>query len=314
MNIVLTFDNNYTQHAAVVIASACYNNKKNITFYVVSDYISEKNLSRLNEIVFQYNCTIKYVQLSLDSLNEIDKFPIGKKTANTYINKSAYYRLFIPYVLDIDKALYLDCDIVVSSDLSELYNYSFHSEICIASLEDNIAVSSKGPSRLGYPSTYSYFNSGVLLLDLNLMRTLYSFTDLLKCLEERKNSIMYHDQDVLNILFHNHKVFIPLIYNVMDVFLIKNINLPPSLVGQYKSVYNPTVIHYSGSIKPWHKECKNPYRFEYLRYLRMTPWNGICFSYKYDTIGERLIYIIKNVIKKVLEFLHVRYFSYIVLD
>ena len=308
MNIILTFDNNYCQHAAVVMASICHNNNGNIEFYVVSEYISEDNLSKLTATIESYGCSLHYVKLSFDI---IDKLPIGKNTANTYVNKSTYYRLFIPYIVDIDKALYLDCDIVVCGNINSFYNTQFPEDICIVGVEDELHNSSSSPIRLGYPIKYSYFNAGVLLLNLKLIRKLYSLNDLLECLEKNEKKIKYHDQDVLNILFHKHKMFVSLVYNLQDVYLIRNRDLPPSICNQHHLLNNPLIIHYSGPIKPWHIECRNPYKSEYLKYLKKTPWRDFHPFNKFDKLPDIVFFRIKKIIKLILELFHLSNYSYI---
>lgn len=54
MNIVLTFDDSYVQHASVLIASVCSNNDGLINFFIISDYISEQNVKHINELVYAY--------------------------------------------------------------------------------------------------------------------------------------------------------------------------------------------------------------------------------------------------------------------
>lgn len=112
MNIVLTFDDSYVQHASVLIASVCSNNDGLINFFIISDYISEQNVKHINELVYAYKNSVTFIMLDKHSL---EKFPIGEGTANTYVSLATYYRLLIPDLIpvEINKVIYLDCDIVV---------------------------------------------------------------------------------------------------------------------------------------------------------------------------------------------------------
>ena len=109
-------------------------------------------------------------------------------------------------------------------------------------------------------------------------------------------------------------MFVSLVYNLQDVYLIRNRDLPPSICNQHHLLNNPLIIHYSGPIKPWHIECKNPYKSEYLKYLKKTPWRDSILNRKYINFKDRIIFIAKSMVKAVLEFLGVKYFSYIKLE
>ena len=119
MNLLLTFDNNYSQHAGVVMASFLANHTGIHSFYVISDSISEDNQKLLHSIVSSYHCQLSFYFVNVDIVKQ---FPIGQGTANTYVSIATYFRLFITEVLpeSIDRILYLDCDIVIDKSIEEI--------------------------------------------------------------------------------------------------------------------------------------------------------------------------------------------------
>lgn len=301
MNIVLTFDNDYTSHAAVVITSLCLNNIGNHHFHVITDYISNENKDALVALVNSFKCTLTIYPVNINLLKD---FPIGKKTTNTYVTLATYYRLFIIDILpkEINRVLYLDCDIVVNGSLEKLWNWKFSSEkTCISAVEEQHKLSINRAKALGYPEKYSYFNAGVLLIDLEKVRKIYSSKISIAFIKKNINIIRFHDQDVLNALFYNRKDFIPLEFNLLDIFLLRKSTIPSRYKDNYTHTLNsPIIIHYSGPLKPWHKECKHPLKDLYYKYLNYTIWRDYQPSYKYKSAIKRYLYYIKSVAAQIL--------------
>lgn len=309
MNVLLTFDNNYSQHAAVTIVSFCYHNKGKHNFYVLSDGIDNSNQHILESLAKKYDSTILFI--SIDA-NMMAKFPIGKNTANTYINLAAYFRLFMVEALpkEIDMILYLDCDILVNDNLEDLWLSSFEEDCCIKAVEDDPRNTIENCKRLGYSYTDSYFNSGMMLVNLNALRHIFSYDKVCKFINS--HSILYHDQDVLNGLLHDKKRFLPLRFNLLDTYIIKKASIPQRyMVEAEEAIHHPAIIHFSGPLKPWFKECKNPYKDLYYRYLKMTPWKEYKPVNKYKTLKEKEMFWLKNSVKFILELLHVKYYSFV---
>lgn len=311
MNILLTFDNNYTQHAGVVITSFLANNEGNHVIYIISDYISQDNQKLLSAITSSRECHIHF--LFIDN-NTTKSFPIGKGMANNYVTIATYFRLFITEVLpkSIDKILYLDSDIIINQPIDDLWNCHFENRKCIMALEEMQVLSQEGCKRLKYPTIFSYFNAGVLLLDLHELKNVYSLGKAIDFMNS--NDIKFHDQDVLNGLLYDKKQFMELRFNVMDSFLIKNADLPKRYKNQTASLYRPAIIHFSGPIKPWHKESKNPYTYKYYEYLKLTPWKDYLPICKYQTLSAKTLYYMKRIIKCLLDTLHIKRYRFITIS
>lgn len=312
MNIVLTFDDSYTQHAAALIASICTNCSTTVCFFIISDFISSDNIKHIEDLIYNYGQDVYFNFLDK---SEIQKFPIGAGTANDYVTLATYYRLVIADILpqNIKKVIYLDCDIIVNQDLADLWNIDI-SNVCVAALEEQEKLSTNGARRLNYSQKYSYFNAGVLLLNLGKIRQKFSFCDFVSYIKEKEDKIMFHDQDVLNAFFHDSKKFLPLKYNVMDCFMQKKAQIPRRYRQETNSIMSPSIIHYSGPLKPWHVECKNPYKYLYFKYLRLTFWSNYKAKKKYIYPKDMVLYKLKTIVKEILEICHIRYYSYIKLQ
>ena len=122
INILISIDDAYVIHAKDLITTL---NEKNINtkfnIYLIHDNkLSKKSLNELETFINKNNYG-KLKPIYFDASNS--NFPIHIE----YITQNTYYRLFAPYIIDdnIDKLLYLDCDILCNGDISGFYNQSF---------------------------------------------------------------------------------------------------------------------------------------------------------------------------------------------
>ena len=310
MDLLLTFDDNYTQHAGVTICSLLANNPGAHTFHVISDGISEHNQALLRDVCADSGSTITYYAVDADTAAS---FPVGEGTINPDLTIATYFRLFMADLLpaSLEKVLYIDCDIVVDGSLEELWNTTFEEGKCIAALEELPALGNDGCRRMGYPPQFAYFNAGVLLVHLGRLRTFYSVALAADFIRTHHANIRYHDQDVMNALLYDKKQFFPLRYNVMDTCLMTRAVLPERYRDQRQDVRHPAVIHYTGEVKPWHKESRNPFTYKYFDYLRATPWKDYKPQKKFPRLKAKAVYLAKHWAKTILDVLNLRTYRYI---
>lgn len=164
-------------------------------------------------------------------------------------SREMYYRLFAADIIAEKRALWLDADIIVNSDISSFYYQDLEGN-CLCVCRGN---NQTGVGRLQLPKDHIYFNSGVLLMDLERIREHYNKSDFIRCLEMYCDVLEAPDQDVLNIVFHgktkyederlyNHEVFG---FSVIDK-------------AEVSYIYNDAkIIHYNGPIKPWNYKGAN---------------------------------------------------------
>ena len=244
--IVFACDDNYALPFSVAVESLLYN-KKATTFYeiycLVPESFSGENLQKL-ECLKQ-----RYENYSLQFLNVGDAFSDIEMRID-HISYVTYYRLLLPKLLeDVDRCLYLDVDVVIMQDLSEL---------CDIPLNGNFAATVKHPlifyrNRIGrhnIPSN-SYFNAGVLLLDLRLIREQNLIEQFFELAGE---DFKIQDQDVLNVAFAGKVLYLDVKYN----FMINLCHPGQSMLGRvcYRGSFmhskkGPVIIHYADNKKPW---------------------------------------------------------------
>lgn len=294
MNIILSTDNNYVQHCCATIASILRNNN-DVTIYVLTEGLSNKNEELIKGLVYSMGGTVFFliVQSSL-----LAGFPMPKSI--THISIATYYRLFVSSLLphDVDKALYLDCDIIVRKSLLELWNTDI-SQYALAAVyqDDPLLLNTNELERLNIDSKYGYFNAGVILINLSYWRENQIEEKLYSYIINNYERIVFHDQDTLNAVLKEQTKCLDCTWNMHATFFTKMIykfSSPHCLVYKQQILdgygKDPAVVHFVGCYKPWNWECVHPYKNEYFKYLDLTPFNGWRPKpvYSFNSIKDRL--------------------------
>lgn len=160
-----------------------------------------------------------------------------------YYTKSTYYRLFIPKLYpELDKALYLDCDLVACADVGELYDVALGGDLVGAAADGFVQSVSRlhgyVTGRVGVAAPTDYFNAGVLLMNLAAMRE-YGFEGRFADLLSAVKFDVAQDQDYLNALCRKRRTVIGSEWNAMPGFFCGDA---------------PKLVHYNLDSKPWHKD------------------------------------------------------------
>ena len=117
INICFLTDDSYAMPTGVAIKSLCESKNKNTVYniYILAIDVSSKN-KRIFESMGEENVSIKIIQLK----NEYEGHSIDGISATP----TAMYKFRIPDILaSVDRIIYLDGDIIVKTDLSNLYNF-----------------------------------------------------------------------------------------------------------------------------------------------------------------------------------------------
>jgi len=292
IEIFFAVDENFVRHLCVSIASLLYNADENdlLNLYIMNKSLSQTSRENILSLKQIKECTIEFIQVD-DKLFDSLKSPY-------YINSSStFYRYLIPVVKpQIDKALYLDADIVVKESLYDLFNIPMD-DCYIAGVEDVHVLCREVKLKPRFQWSSPYLNAGVLLLNCKKMRE-NDFTR--KCFElsPRLNTQTYFgaDQDVLNILCAEQKKIIDIKYNVLSAVFYSHKNTQYSDSQIENAIKSPVIIHYSDKIKPWHF-LMNQLAVEYHKYLSLTPYakNKRIFFIKCAILNESVIEALRRI-------------------
>ena len=189
---------------------------------------------------------------------------------------SAWYRILLPEVLnELDRVLYLDSDLLIVDDLRPLFDVAL-GDACLAAVTQPTLPSmlSRLQVTLGLPDADSYFNSGVMTLDLDRLRAGRYIGQVLAFIADERGPMPWADQDPLNAVLHRLRLHLGPRWNLMTpVFELQHDVLPWTADEIAHAVAAPAIVHFIGPYKPWHYRCRHPYRAQYFEYLSSTPWS-----------------------------------------
>lgn len=271
IHIACNIDENFAQHCAVTLVSIFKNNPDEaITVHIVARELSETSRRRLSELSEAYGATLRLYDPPAHLLDAFDIRKCGRR-----ISITAYYRCLLSEILprEVERVLYLDCDILVLRPLHPLWETPLDG-LAAAVVEDIGNDDAPRFARLGYPQELGYFNSGVLLINLDFWREknlAEACRDFVRRYPER---VVYNDQDVLNAVLCRSKRNVGLKWNVQDAFYRNPRELTDAWRQKYAdALLHPAILHYSNR-KPWLYDSQHPLRKLYHQYLTFTPWYG----------------------------------------
>lgn len=271
MNIVSSTDDGYALYLAVALCSVCENNRgEDIDFHIiVGNGISGGNEALIRKVVERYEQRLTFYRID-EKL--VSSFPLSKNSGLGHISLATYYRLYLTSILpdNIDKVLYLDCDIICRKNLSPVFGVIMD-EVAVAVVPDMDEGNLNVYRRLRYSPSMGYFNAGVMLVNLEYWRynnMTEQFLDFIKMYPER---MLYNDQDVMNFVLREHKILLPVKYNVQEAALYERVNISWEYDEQLEeAVKDPAIIHFTTSPKPWNIGCKHPWQSEWTDYLTIS--------------------------------------------
>ena len=276
MNIVLCASDNYTMPCGVTICSVCENNREApISFYILTDNLfSGEHRQQLQDLISKYNHkTLVFINVKDE---QIDLF---LRLENPWWTRHVFYRLLSAQLLpeSVSVALYLDCDIIVRHPLDELWKTDLTGK-SVGCVTDGMEGLIEFYNRLEYESEKGYFNSGVLLMNLQYWRENNISEIFSEYIRSHYNQLKHPDQDVLNVIFKDSKLRLPLTYNFQSVFLYKKqfITLDYTKYGKEieQTSKDPIILHLSG-VRPWISgRNKHPYEKEFFKYRDLTIWKN----------------------------------------
>jgi lipopolysaccharide biosynthesis glycosyltransferase len=145
-------------------------------------------------------------------------------TADTSVFESAtlgpgqshmtYCRVLLPQLVNVPRLIYLDCDVLVFRDLSELFDLELSAGKIVAAVPDSETLSLSQDSVLitnamNLPADAPYFNAGVMLMDLNELRNQRFFERALEFLNRPRRDYRFWDQSAMNFLLYGHIETLP---------------------------------------------------------------------------------------------------------
>lgn len=242
--VVIAFTPDYLVTAATFITSLLSSSNDDDRFHTIC-LLSESPTEEM-----------KGHLMALDDRVEFEFINAAGLLSDIYIDpvftEAASYRLLLPTLLPAyDKVIYMDCDIIVRNNMAELFrSIDLGANYLAAVFEATLSFQEEYVLSLGC-HLGQYFNSGVLIMNLDQMRKdsmVPLFLD-----ASKESGLMFPDQDVLNRTCKGKTMGLAPFYNGVRTFLLpqyKSDFLKYYTESDWKSIQSHGNLHYTGG-KPW---------------------------------------------------------------
>lgn len=261
MNICTAVNSKYLRYLYVMLTSLFENNVDgDIDVYVLQADLSDIEKESLNILAEKYAQRVNCIRI--DTKRFIENLPTTLK-----FSLETYFRLLLVEILpEIDRLLYLDVDIIVRKSLRDLYNTVISDEY-IAACKDMIMpyMNMDYQRRFNRFGKISYFNAGVMLMNLNTIRRDFVFEDFMRVARDLDYNLPDVDQDILNYLMWD---------NVKWVDEEKYNHMPVSVLmdhSEKKHESDPVIVHFA-ALNPWAWGPKSEIYKEWWGYAKKTPF------------------------------------------
>lgn len=257
INIGFGINDKYCQHCAVTIASILANANDNdkYKFYIVYNKLSDENKTIIENLKNIKPFQVEYIKVEMSDFIDFAQY--------SKIDISSFFRIKLFTLEGVDKILYMDSDVIVRTDIGELYKQNLGSNY-IGGAKDILWQTLKKRYKLTENSIY--VNAGVLLINTKKAREL-DIPTLTKSFCDSFGNLEYSDQDVINYMCQEKIFEFDIRWNYCYPF-----------VNEYEQQYynsiasNPCCIHYITNNKPWNPGNNCFMKNEYFKYLKMTPF------------------------------------------
>ena len=292
INVLMAVNKNYLTQMKTLICSLGENNDPNIDIYLIHNELSSHEIEETAQLL-KRTCNGYLHEIKIS-----EKFLEGAKV-NEHFSIEMYYRIFATELLpkNIDRILWLDADIVTIKSIVSLYHMDLRGYSIAAcghreKDKSKDSINRMACERLKLGKDTVYFNSGVLLMDLNKIRKSFNKSATLDLIYRMETVLENPDQDILNILYQNDVLLLDKnIYNYQ-------VHYDWEFANEKEKINERAIIlHYVGPAKPWKPTT---YHFSYEYYWKYYLEHGSSKEYK-KYKNSRFYYSIINQVKMVLK-------------
>ena len=321
MNVLYQFNELYAPFAGASIVSLFENNREQeITVYILGEELSNDSVDKFDEIRKTYNINI-VIKDTKDIIEKMKSWGMPPYRGSYAAN----LRLFLPYFLDdsVSRVLYLDADTIVNNSIKMFYETPLEGK-AVAMILDSLGNSYK-ENNLGFEKNDFYFNSGVILYDLNKWRELQYSQKIIDHVKAGNTHYTSPDQDLINVICKDEILKVSAKYNFQPVHMVYPINTYFKCyeqegyytVEELEEAKKDIVIYHSFRFVgefPWNKGTIHPYRDLFDFYLKCTPWKEYIrkpANMSFFMKVEKVLYILlpKSFFLRVFVFFHQIYLN-----
>lgn len=260
INICFVSDNNYAKYMGLALMSILKsaNKEDKLHFFVLDNQIKQEEKDKIASLKEIKDFKITYIPISNNChANQSD------------LTLTAYGCFLVPWLIEAEKIIYLDCDIFVRRSLAPLFNIDI-SDYYMAGAVDFCMkkryILSKFKNVI-LPS--DYVNSGVLLINNKKWKEESIADAFFKYAGTHSEDLHYGDQDCLNYFLYSKILKINptwnMRYHCYDPYIVNKQDNKAEIISAQK---DPAIRHF----KPWKKNNISEFREEYIEMMKSSPW------------------------------------------
>lgn len=290
--IATASDENYAIGMAVTVRSAIehLHPSRALRVYALDGGISEATRERVLQSWRHPRVTVEWLRPEMKALEDL--ITVG------HLNHCTYLRLLMPHILpqSLQKVIYLDADLLVRRDVSQLWDQPLDDRPALAAVEVAAPfvdcataigeweryqfVAERNPVKnfrqLGIPGERKFFNAGVLVVNLDRWRRECIPQQAMICLKQHREFVLWCDEYALNVVMSGRWGELDARWNQGAAFYSYPCwqESPFDKTTFHQIKHDPWVIHFTWIKKPWLPGCRHPFQNEYLACLDKTDWRG----------------------------------------
>ncbi|MCX5951152.1 MAG: glycosyltransferase family 8 protein, partial [Cyanobacteria bacterium] len=263
------------------------NPDEDLSVYIVHEALDPKERAKLVGYLGEFLPSVSLLQVEPRLLSH---FPVSG-----HVSIATYFRLLLPSILPpiLNRALFIDSDVVINGSLRELWETPFEGHSLAAVTDRNLDIQRE---RLEMDADSPYFNAGMMLIDLEAWRRANVLERGMAYAIENRDKLNNWDQDVLNHLFEKRVLLLHQRWNAMSHLW----GLDQAWMDERGGLLNPeeqqahdgpAIIHFAGGgrAKPWDYRCNNPWKDRYRQFLAQSPWAGVPLDGQPEEISSNLV-------------------------
>ena len=204
LEIVVTCDEGYLGPLRTMLLSLRANNRaENIRVWILHRGIPQLALESL--AVF-----CGHIEIEL-APRMVDQALFAHARSSERYPQEMYYRMLAPHVIDadIDRALYLDPDLLIINPLTPLFDIVLGDCVFAAASHTDAVHPATALNNVRLNTNELYFNTGVILMDMRRAKALIDPDEIFAFAREHERKLLFPDQDIFNALYGKRTLPVP---------------------------------------------------------------------------------------------------------
>lgn len=266
LEIVVTCDEGYLGPLRTMLLSLRANNRaENIRVWLLHRGIPQVALESL--AVF-----CGHIEIEL-APRMVDQALFAHARSSERYPQEMYYRMLAPHVIDanIDRALYLDPDILIINPLTPLFDIELGDCVFAAASHTDAIHPATALNNVRLNTSELYFNTGVILMDMPRAKVLIDPDEIFAFAMEHERKLLFPDQDIFNALYGEHTLPVPdQVWNYDARKYPDNIIRTGGEATLDWVMNNTAILHFCGRDKPWAPKYRGQFAALYKHYATLT--------------------------------------------